>query len=136
MVTMRPRRWAGAISARYSGTVAAAAPTAIPRMIRATSMIPKDGASELPRAPRRKRTAQNVRLPFRPNRSDSLPPIKAPSIAPNSSELTTLASCTLDRLRSSFRKGRAPEMTPVSYPKSSPPSVDMTVSLIRNRLFC
>lgn len=114
IVTIRPRRCAGAISAKYTGTVAAAAPTAMPRMIRAGSMTPNDGARAVPNAPRKNRMAQNRRAPFRPKTSDSLPPISAPIMAPNSSELTTLASCTGDRLRSSVKNGRAPEMTPVS----------------------
>ena len=40
MVTIRPRRSAGAISARNSGQVAAAAPTPKPRMIRVASITP------------------------------------------------------------------------------------------------
>ena len=49
MVTIRPRRCAGAISARNSGQVAAAAPTPSPRTIRATSITSKfgrDGAAQ------------------------------------------------------------------------------------------
>ena len=114
IVTIRPRRCAGAISARYTGTVAAAAPTAIPRTIRAGNMTPNDGASALPNAPKKNKIAQNLKAPLRPKTSDSLPPISAPIMAPNSSALTTLASCTSDRFRSALRNGSAPEMTPVS----------------------
>ncbi len=135
IVTIRPRRCAGAISARYSGQVVAAAPTPKPRMIRPAVMIPTLGAIAQMRAPTRNSPAQTSRLPLRPRLSASLPPSSAPKAAPgNSRELTTSASVKGVSMRSSFMYNRAPEMTPVSYPKSSPPRVDMTVSLMRNRL--
>jgi len=114
IVTIRPRRCGGAISAKYTGTVAAAAPTAIPSTIRAGSITANDGARAEPNAPRKKTTAQNRKAPLRPRTSDNLPPIRAPIMAPNSSELTTLASCTSDSPRSAFKNGSAPEITPVS----------------------
>ena len=42
------------------------------------------GASAL-NAPNKNKIAQNLKLPLRPKTSDSLPPISAPIIAPNSS---------------------------------------------------
>jgi hypothetical protein len=94
-------------------------------------MTPNDGASALPNAPKKNKIAQNLKAPLRPKTSDSLPPISAPIMAPNSSELTTLASSTPDSFRSALRNGSAPEMTPVSYPNSNPPNVEITVNLIR-----
>ena len=61
MVTMRPRRCAGAISARYTGTVAAADPTATPRRMRAGSITAYDGARALPSAPKKNSTEQTPR---------------------------------------------------------------------------
>ena len=115
MVTIRPRRCAGAISARNSGQVAAAAPTPSPRTTRATSITSKFGAVAQPRAPTRNRPAQTSRLPLRPSASASLPPSSAPRAAPgNSSALTTSASWVVVSPRSSFMYSRAPEITPVS----------------------
>ena len=115
MVTIRPRRCAGAISARNSGQVAAAAPTPRPRTMRAATMTVTFGASAQARAPTRNRPAQTNRLPLRPSTSASRPPSRAPIAAPgNSSELTTIASDVVVSVRSSFMYSRAPEMTPVS----------------------
>ena len=55
IVTIRPRRCAGAISARYSGQVAAAAPTPKPSRIRPAVMIATLGAIAQIRAPTRNR---------------------------------------------------------------------------------
>lgn len=101
MVTMRPRRLAGAISARNSGTVAEAAPTASPRMIRANTIGTSEGAAALPRAPKKNSTAQTIRVRLRPRASASLPPMRAPNAAANSSELTTKPSQNDVRWRSS-----------------------------------
>ena len=115
MVTIRPRRSAGAISARNNGHVAAAAPTPSPRMIRATSITSKFGATAQPSAPNRNNPAQTSRLPLRPSTSASFPPSSAPTAAPgNSRALTTRASCVVVSPRSSFMYSRAPEITPVS----------------------
>ncbi len=93
IVTMRPRRCAGAISARYSGHVVAAAPTPKPSRMRPMTMMATVGAVAQISAPNRNSPAQTSRLPLRPSRSASLPPSSAPNAAPgNSSELTTSAS--------------------------------------------
>src|SRR3954471_2729224 len=99
-------------------------------------MTPTLGAVEQITAPTRKRPAQTSRLPLRPSLSASFPPSRAPRAAPGkSSELTTMASENAVRFRSAFSDRRAPEMTPVSYPKSRPPRVEITVNLMRKRLW-
>jgi hypothetical protein len=114
IVTIRPRMCTGAISARYSGTVADAAPTPKPSRIRKITMMTTFGASAQPNAPNRKAPPQMKRAPRRPRESASLPPTRAPTAAPgNSSELTTTASLVGVRLRSAFMYSRAPEITPV-----------------------
>jgi len=102
IVTMRPRMCVGAISARYSGTVAAAAPTPKPSRIRKITMMVTFGANAQPIAPTRNSTPQTKSEPRRPRESASFPPTRAPTAAPgNSSELTTQASVAGVRLRSS-----------------------------------
>jgi hypothetical protein len=114
IVTIRPRRAAGAISARNIGTVADAEPTASPRTMRAKTMGTSEGAVALPRAPIRNKTAQTIRLRLRPSRSAILPPPRAPNAAANNSELTTKPSQNDVSCRSSRMYRSAPEMTPVS----------------------
>jgi hypothetical protein len=115
IVTIRPRMCTGAISARYSGTVADAAPTPKPSTIRKITMMTTFGAMPQPSAPIKKAAAQTNSAPLRPKASAILPPTRAPTAAPgNSSELTTTASLVGVRLRSSCIYKRAPEITPVS----------------------
>ena len=102
IVTMRPRFSAGAISARYRGHDTAAAPTPKPSRMRAAIMSGTVGASAQNRAPKKKMTAQTIRLRLRPRASEIRPPSSAPNAAPgNSSALTTHASSDVDMARSS-----------------------------------
>jgi hypothetical protein len=114
MVTMRPRRCTGAISARNIGTIADAAPTASPRMMRAPTMISNVGAAAAPTPPKKNSREHTMSAFLRPRLSAIFPPRSAPKIAPNSNELTTVASWTVLSCRSSTRNGSAPEITPVS----------------------
>ncbi len=113
-VTSAPRRSAGEISARYTGTVTDAPPTARPSTNRARTITAVVGASVQASAPTKKSTARVRIVRRRPRASDNRPPATAPSAAPSSSELVTMPSVTGVRPRSSVMYGRAPLMTPVS----------------------
>src|SRR3954464_66402 len=78
-----PRRSVGASSARYTGTVTEAPPTAKPRTTRATSNTPRPGASTPPRVPTKKRTARMVSVFFRPRLSLMRPPTTDPDRGPD-----------------------------------------------------
>ena len=77
-----PRRSFGASSARYAGVSEEAAPTARPRMMRATTIIrnPVDPA-HMPE-PSRNSIAARISIFLRPKRSDSAPMDRAPAQEP------------------------------------------------------
>ena len=109
-----PRRSVGASSARYTGTVTEAPPTAKPRMIRDGIITSRFGANTPPRVPTKKRTARMVSVFFRPRVSLSLPQTSAPIAAPSSRVLVTRPSPVAVSPRSAFIGSRAPLITPVS----------------------
>ena len=113
-VTMPPRRSTGATSARYTGTVAEAPPTARPSTNRKAARIGQLGESTHPSVARPNTTASMMMLWRRPNRSDSAPPTMAPMAAPKIRMLTTTPSVNEVSPRSALRGLSAPLMTPVS----------------------
>ena len=115
VVTMRPRRAAGASSARYIGTTTDAPPTARPSTKRAAIITPMVGANAHTAAARKNTTARAPIRPRRPRRSAMRPPRNEPRAAPKRSDDTTVPSSSGVSGRSSnCMNGSAPLMTPVS----------------------
>ena len=109
-----PRRSVGASSARYTGTVTEAPPTAKPRITREGTITSRFGANTQPMVPTKKMTARMVSVFFRPRASLSLPQAAAPTAAPSSRLLVTRPSVVGVSPRSTFIGSSAPLITPVS----------------------
>ena len=113
-VTIRPRWAAGDISARYTGTITDAPPTARPRTVRAATSSSVVGAREQAMVETAKMRASTMMVLRRPKRSDSRPAVMAPNAAPNRRVDVTSPSVSGVSPRSRCMNGRAPLMTPVS----------------------
>lgn len=113
-VTIRPRWAAGDISARYTGTITDAPPTARPRTVLATTSSSVVGAKEQAIVESAKIRASAMMVRRLPKRSESRPAVMAPNAAPKSRVEVTRPSVSGVSPRSRCIKGRAPLITPVS----------------------
>src|SRR5699024_2146535 len=134
-----PRDSVGAISDRYTGTIAVEPPTAKPIINLPMTSVDIFGAAANINAPTAK-TIEIIKTKRRlPNLSDKGPLKPEPKIAPINMELTTNPSVKSDRGMSVFMYNNAPEMTPMSYPYKSPPSAPkkkIIFLLILPSIFC
>ena len=116
IVTMRPRRCAGAISARYSGQVAAAAPTPKPSRIRPAVMMPTLGASAQISGADQEQAGADQQAALPAQRVGQLAAEQRTERGPREQQRAD-HHCLGERsvsARSSFMYSSAPEMTPVS----------------------
>lgn len=133
-VTIRPRRFDGATSARNVGTITEAPPTAKPKTKRTDAKIGAVGDNVEAMVETTNKIASPVMTLCRPRRSEMRPVKTAPKAAPNVNELATKPSMEGDIFSSPALviNGNAPLITPVSYPKSIPPNVAI-IEITRKR---
>ena len=127
--TMRPRIFAGAISAMYIGAMISAAPTPKPPSIRAATSEMKSGAIAEARAETANSAAAILNTGLRPSRSLSGPDTIMARVAVSVSDATDQPSSIRVRSNSGPMKDTTPEMTDASNPMRKPPSATMSATV-------
>src|SRR5215210_5213268 len=125
IATLRPRIFAGDISAMYIGLNIEAIPTLIPAAERIVKKTGSDEENAMPNDEAVKMRAAVISPGLRPRRSESLPAIRQPTIQPRAREPVKNPSETGVSPNAVRRKGRAPEITAKSKPNKYPPNADI-----------
>ncbi|KAH3662648.1 hypothetical protein OGATHE_004223 [Ogataea polymorpha] len=120
--TRPPRHLRAQFSEIYAGTVPERRPSASPKMILPTSMTAKFLAAASKIAPTVKTIEDIIIVPFLPKMSFKGIRARAPPMAPNGVNPTTIDSCESDKLRSFGKYNAAPLIKDWSTPNNNPPT--------------
>ena len=112
--TIRPRMWAGVISAMYIGVEIEAMPMPRPPMMRKTMNVVMSSGTAVPMAEARNITAARNIASLRPKRSDSGPTSSTPAAQPTSTQPEAQPFMKSPSPNCTVSGSMAPEITPVS----------------------